>query len=214
MRLVTEDDSSMLNSNPSASSAHVPHSQPKAPRQCPVCHSALKPFRFHDIETDVCEKGCGVWFDEGEMKRVEESDTLANIDHAFPGQYIQQKTKPAPAASGQERQCPVHHTPMLAFEWNVGSGIVLDKCEACHGVWMDAGELEGYCQYLKNFYKHPPELTPAIREKMDKVRHQFEKEWDTSLDQVTQVVVPWDLWFIDDLQRHLLKAILNLKNSV
>src|SRR3982750_3349246 len=148
----------MLNSNSSSDrTPQFSHPKENGPRQCPACQSALKPFRFHEIETDMCEKGCGVWFDENEMKQVEESDTLENIDHAFPGQYIKQTAKPDPNAPA--RKCPVHHTPMFNFEWNVGSGIVIDKCECCNGIWVDAGELEGYCKYLKDFYKHPPELT-------------------------------------------------------
>lgn len=199
----------MLNSNPSAShSSQQSHRQQRDSRCCPVCQSALKPFRFHEIDTDLCEKGCGVWFDESEMKRVEESDTLENIDHAFPGQYIKQNAKPDPKA--QARKCPVDHTPMFNFEWNVGSGIVLDKCETCDGIWMDAGELEGYCKFIKDFYKHPPELTPALREKMDKVRLQVEHEWDSNIDKAANAAVPWHLWFVDDLCRHLVKTVLRV----
>jgi Zn-finger nucleic acid-binding protein len=197
----------MLNSNPSASNfSNQPYPHQNDFRCCPVCQSALNPFRFHEIETDMCEKGCGVWFDDGEMKRMEASDNLENIDQAFPGKYVKQISRPSLVKESPTRSCPVDNTLMSRYEWNQGSGIVLDKCETCHGVWMDAGELEGYCKFIKDFYKYPPELTPALREKIGKVRQQFEKEWDAEFDHAANVVVPWDLWFIDDLCRDLLKA--------
>ena len=35
--------------------------------------------------------------------------------------------------------CPVCHEPMVTFELE---GIELDRCVACAGTWLDAGELE------------------------------------------------------------------------
>lgn len=35
--------------------------------------------------------------------------------------------------------CPDCHEPLVAFERD---GIEIDRCVACHGTWLDAGELE------------------------------------------------------------------------
>ena len=35
--------------------------------------------------------------------------------------------------------CPVCHEPLIAFELE---GVEIDHCLACHGTWLDAGELE------------------------------------------------------------------------
>jgi Zn-finger nucleic acid-binding protein len=35
--------------------------------------------------------------------------------------------------------CPVCHEPLIAFELE---GVEIDRCLACHGTWLDAGELE------------------------------------------------------------------------
>jgi Zn-finger nucleic acid-binding protein len=198
----------MLNSNSASNASSMAAGQTHgALRKCPVCAAVLKAFHFNEIETDICRNGCGVWFDENELKQIEESDNLENIDKAFPGEYVKKQDAPA-RKQAHDRQCPVHHTSMFSFEWNVGSGIFIDKCETCHGVWMDAGELEGYCKFIKDFYKYPPELTPAIREKMDKMREQFEKDWNINMEAAAQTAVPWDLWYIDDLRRHLVKSVL------
>lgn len=186
-----------------------------ASHPCPVCGEALKPFRFHETVTDVCPKGCGVWFDSGEMKAVEESDNLANLDAAFVGECrrtvdTQGTDVKAELENFPARQCPVHHLAMDRYEWNAGSGVVIDKCSECQGIWLDAGELESYAKFVKEFYRHPPELTPAIREKLDRVRLQNEAEWSQSMNEAAKLAVPWDLWFLDDLRRGLIKSVLGV----
>jgi Zn-finger nucleic acid-binding protein len=173
---------------------------------CPVCKNPLSQFRFHHEEVDICRRGCGIWFDTGELTKVEESDTLENIDKAFDGVYekkdLKQSLKKDPV-----RHCPRDNAELQRYEWNVGSAIVLDGCSECQGIWMDAGELEGYSQYIKNFRQHPPELTPELRAKMDQVKAKVEADWESTLDKTAHSLVPWDLWFIDDLRRHLIKMV-------
>lgn len=43
------------------------------------------------------------------------------------------------AAREQPRSCPIDGTPMLKA---VAHMMVIDRCPACHGVWLDGGELE------------------------------------------------------------------------
>lgn len=35
--------------------------------------------------------------------------------------------------------CPVDKEPMMILEYE---GVEVDYCDACHGIWLDAGELE------------------------------------------------------------------------
>lgn len=43
------------------------------------------------------------------------------------------------AAREQPRPCPIDGTPM---QKTVAHMLVIDRCPACHGVWLDGGELE------------------------------------------------------------------------
>lgn len=180
---------------------------PNTSRTCPVCFSPLTPLDFNGVETDLCRKGCGVWLDEGELEAVEGSDSLERIDAAFPGAFekadVKKSLKETPG-----RQCPADQTPLHRYEWNLGSGLVFDGCPACQGLWLDAGELEGYSRYIRQFMAEPPELSPEIQARMQAVKRQVEAEWDASLEETARRVVPWDLWFLDDLKRVLLKRTM------
>ncbi|HMB74176.1 MAG TPA: zf-TFIIB domain-containing protein [Gammaproteobacteria bacterium] len=45
----------------------------------------------------------------------------------------------ATASKENTRECPIDGTPM---EKSIAHMIVIDRCPACHGVWLDRGELE------------------------------------------------------------------------
>lgn len=176
-------------------------------RACPVCFTPLSVLDFNGVETDLCRKGCGVWLDEGELEAIELSDSLERIDDAFPGAFEKSDVKKS-LRDVPERACPVDHTALHRYEWNLGSGIVFDNCPQCKGLWLDAGELEGYSQYIKRFMARPPELTPEIQAKMDAIRVQVDADWEADIDRTAKRVVPWDLWFLDDLKRILLKRTM------
>ena len=174
---------------------------------CPLCSESLEETRFNNIEVDVCSKGCGAWFDYGELKDVEESDTLLAIDNAFPGVYTPQALKESMADT--PRKCVRHPEQELSrYHWNLGSGLVFDKCATCQGMWLDAGELEGYAEVVKKFRTAPPELTPELVAKLGEARVNAEKKLAEQLDIATQKTVRWDFWLVDDALRGLMKMMI------
>lgn len=128
--------------------------QPPGPRKCPVCSDkTLEPTTWHGLTVDVCPGCHGIWCDFGEMKLLEESDTLDHVDEAFEGKFTMQPLDTAMKAP--ERLCPVTAYPMERHEFGNGTRVVLDFCPDCGGTWLDAGELEGYTAYLQDQAAHP-----------------------------------------------------------
>lgn len=45
--------------------------EPNPGRTCPTCRSIMKNYRFMEDSSlwlDACPRGCGVWFDSGELQ--------------------------------------------------------------------------------------------------------------------------------------------------
>ncbi len=175
--------------------------------KCPVCHEGLTIFNFNGTDVDICtRRQCGIWFDAGETGAVELSDTLEGIDEAFAGEFNPRPVEESMA--DKERLCPRHGTLLDRYEWNLGSGIVLDRCPSCAGIWMDSGEVEGYAGFVKRFRENPPELTPELHAKLIAARTEAERKFDEALDRVTHSHVGWDLGLVDDMLRGLIKGII------
>jgi Zn-finger nucleic acid-binding protein len=99
---------------------------------CPACIEQLIAVEFQHIEVDVCLMGCqGVWLDEGELAYLQ-----PHI-HAHTFVSMPSRTRNAPL-----RCCPRCDRPMDVGHLQSG-GPLLDHCPAGHGLWLDAGELQG-----------------------------------------------------------------------
>lgn len=176
---------------------------------CPSCKGRLYNKDWKNIHLDVCIKGChGIWFDYNELQAVEKSDNLDNIDKEFEGTCQKQTCVKTALHSDSDRLCPKDKQVMQRYEWNIGSGIVMDTCPACQGIWLDVGELECFVSYVQSFRKNPPEASPDIKAKIEMVNQQTAKEYESILDNSVSAVIKWDLGYLDDILKLIVKNLI------
>lgn len=99
---------------------------------CPKCSSEVlvETPALGNIPLDVCPACSGIWFEKGELEallRQSQGGGQADL------QLI------APKPEGQD--CPACKVKM-SHGGLVNPLLLVDKCEACGGVWLDARELE------------------------------------------------------------------------
>ena len=107
--------------------------------KCPACQKKLRRFKAGSVTLDGCTAGCGgIWFDDDELEKV--SRAHSSSDH-----NITDKIRP-PAVRVDEdaiRPCPRCAGGALEKKlFSLGSGVIMDCCPKCRGVWLDFGELE------------------------------------------------------------------------
>ena len=105
---------------------------------CPRCQNELNALKNHDIELNVCTKGCGgIWFDWMELKKMDES-------HESDPEFLKQLSHTATKKIDLEKKinCPECKTVVMYRRyWSVKKQLEFDECPQCGGVWLDAGEL-------------------------------------------------------------------------
>ena len=102
---------------------------------CPKCNNDLEKVMLgidRSIEIDECPACKGMWFDEGELDKLDESVTvnseLANFEE------VQNQN--------QILDCPRCHNKLKTVRPNLMPELELDRCSACFGFWLDKGKLE------------------------------------------------------------------------
>lgn len=107
--------------------------------KCPVCRRALKKIKVGNVVIDVCQGGCGgIWFDGDELNKAAKSTAAGN-------KVTAEITRTIEVTADEHRVIKCRHCRGVNLEqklFSLGSGVIMDRCPKCAGVWLDYGELE------------------------------------------------------------------------
>lgn len=112
--------------------------------QCPRCTADLVTVDFEGVEIETCPVCQGEWLDADELRAVVQRaegrfdrQEIAALNQArtdlFSIVHTNADRMTCPKCPGQK---------LTAFNYAATSGIILDKCPRCGGIWLDHGELE------------------------------------------------------------------------
>ncbi|NND98443.1 MAG: zf-TFIIB domain-containing protein [Pirellulaceae bacterium] len=111
--------------------------------KCPVDGSELAKETYEaSTEIEKCLTCGGVWLDEKELERIQDSTERDYTDEVkeFPN-LVDRAYAMALAQSKPPVTCSVCNSVMERREHGGCSQILIDVCPQCRGVWLDHGEL-------------------------------------------------------------------------
>jgi uncharacterized protein len=113
-------------------------------RDCIKCNKPLTPKMVDDVEVDYCDACGGMWLDSGEIRQLAEKSESALEEL----RELVQKGAPTDAApSTVDSPCPACGGKLTV----ACLGIVnLERCSACHGIFLDRGELDKALTVVKS----------------------------------------------------------------
>lgn len=127
-------------------------------KQCFSCKQNLERALLYNVEVDYCPKCFGLWFDKDELRlakdKADENIKWLDIDLWADDSKFK--------ITKGDKLCPIDRLPLYELEYG-DSGIKIDLCIICNGVWLDRGEFKQIINYLKqrtdweilnNYYKN------------------------------------------------------------
>lgn len=110
---------------------------------CPRCKEELSVVNISGTTVDKCNSCGGLWLDLGELEKVKSSPDKDTIDTGDEGNLQNLN-----CVSGQ-LSCPRCENLMDEINYLVSSGIKIDRCPVCEGIWLDKGEFNAIVKYLQ-----------------------------------------------------------------
>ena len=113
---------------------------------CPRCNNTLKRVTVKDLALDTCESCEGLWLDRDELQKIisisiDQLEVSAISDSLVTeNEYLPKLKNPL--------NCPFCNALMQNFNYCYDSGVLIDKCRLCGGIWLDDGELKRIIDYL------------------------------------------------------------------
>ena len=107
--------------------------------KCPGCKRVLKKMKVGAVALDICQGGCGgIWFDGEELDKVARSIAVGK-------KIVAEITRTVEVTADEHRVLKCAHCRSVKLEqklFSLGSGVIMDRCPKCAGIWLDHGELE------------------------------------------------------------------------
>jgi len=111
---------------------------------CPRCKKSLSSSIIANVEINYCPDCLGFWFELEELKwaKDEKDESLNWLDIDL------WKHKEKFKISYGKSFCPSCRLPLYEVYYG-DSGIIVDVCNVCHGIWLDRGEFRKIISWLR-----------------------------------------------------------------
>ncbi|MEP7288855.1 MAG: zf-TFIIB domain-containing protein [Chloroflexota bacterium] len=119
---------------------------------CPNDGTALKTIVIENIPLDQCTVCGGYWLQRGEL------ETLGK-QHKSP---LEPVVVGSIGITESARKCLQDGTQLREHEFAEHSGIKIDQCPMCQGVWLDKAELDSILHYLDEHIETDPTLSQRV----------------------------------------------------
>ncbi|MBM3883956.1 MAG: hypothetical protein FJ387_30340 [Verrucomicrobia bacterium] len=124
--------------------------------KCPRCSTGLETVLYEGVEIETCPGCGGEWLDAGELRQI-----VQHIEAKFSREELGQldalhkNVFQITSAPDQNLSCPkCPEQKLSAYNYASSSGIILDKCPGCGGVWLDRNELEAVQVLVEEWNRH------------------------------------------------------------
>lgn len=126
--------------------------------KCPGCSATMQTITYEGIQIESCGSCGGEWLDAGELGHVVRArETLFSPEER---RAVAAATAITPVdLMGEDRNltCPKCGGLTDARNYGGDSGMVIDRCSECGGIWLDADELENTQRLIEGWEDGLPE---------------------------------------------------------
>ena len=119
---------------------------------CPDCLNHLTGVEFRGIRVEECTACHGRWFAREELTKAKNNvdEDLRWLDFDPFDRAAEQYAVPS-----EKKSCPHCRLTMDSLTY-AGSGVVVNRCQQCRGVWVHHDEFEKIIQYLEDVIVSKP----------------------------------------------------------
>ena len=149
--------------------------------QCPQCSRPMSQIDYEGVTIRTCE-GCGGEF----IGAVELAHIVKNRQQRFPEAMAEALVDHQPAFGVPAEQksrtltCPDCGSAMAVVNYCGDSGVFVDRCGHCGGMWLDRDELEHVQLLTERWTDAAPEQIRAIAGELETARRHAAERCDNA----------------------------------
>jgi Zn-finger nucleic acid-binding protein len=139
--------------------------------QCPSCQNDLQLVEYEGTLIHTCEHCGGEFVGADELRHI-----VRTREQHFPRLMQEALSEHEPSfgvptdETSRQLGCPACKAPMQVINYCTDTGIYVDRCTVCGGMWLDCDELEKLQVLLEQWQDNAPEKLQAIAGELEHVR--------------------------------------------
>ena len=125
---------------------------------CPNCQCDLKTILYEGIEIESCGECDGEWLDHSELAKIV-SIREVKFDKEETRAIAESTTIHGVVTKSLDRNlmCPKCNASTNAINYGGNTGMIIDRCIKCRGIWLDKSELEKIQMLIEGWHDALPE---------------------------------------------------------
>jgi len=152
---------------------------------CPRCQSDLRETIYEGVIVDTCDKCEGEWLDKDEILLInkvrevmfsEQERAEVKGAHGVVTTELKQPEKPL--------ICPRCNVPLKVLNYAYSTGIIVDRCIKCDGLWLDKDELENIQIVIEEWDKITPELEAKFIPVLAQMKEEYDEKREKRIDEI------------------------------
>ena len=156
--------------------------------RCPHCNSTLKTIDYEGVTIETCNTCGGEWLDDkelGHIVRIREETFSDEERRALEGAT---KIPGIPMADvDREIVCPSCSARTVPLNYGGDTGVIIDRCPDCHGIWLDRGELEKIQMLVESWKDDLPEALQKYGPRLQQVATEMERRNKVTVSRIPLV---------------------------
>jgi Zn-finger nucleic acid-binding protein len=152
---------------------------------CPRCQSDLRETIYEGVIVDTCGKCEGEWLDKAEILLINKAREVVFSEQE------QTKVKGAQEVVTTELKqpekpliCPRCNVPLKVLNYAYSTGIIVDRCIKCDGLWLDKDELEHIQIVIEEWEKETPELEAKFIPALAQMKEEYDEKRKKHIDEI------------------------------
>ena len=150
---------------------------------CPCCNTRLETIEYEGVSINTCPGCKGEFIDPTELSHIVRAreerfapDVLSSVADRTPvfGVPSDDRTRTL--------ECPACQSHMQVLNYATDTGISIDRCEGCGGVWLDDQELENVQALLELWADRAAEQIMQIAPQLEEARQSAETRASGTFD--------------------------------
>jgi len=156
--------------------------------KCPNCNGPLRTVDYEGIAVETCDGCNGQWLDDGELGKIVQVRQV-RFDPQERRAIAESTTIKGVKLEDVDRdlRCPKCGGTTDAVNYGGDSGIIIDRCTSCRGIWVDADELEKIQMLVEGWDDALPEDLKKYGPKLRDISAKLDQDDDVRVSRLPLV---------------------------